>query len=232
MEELDEDYARRHPGVEPGRYVLLSVTDTGCGIPAEVQGRIFEPFFTTKGDKGTGLGLATVYGIVKQLGGHVAFYTEQNIGTEFKIYLAAQAAEGAVLDGGATHVQTPMPRGTERILVVEDEPTLREIAAAVLTELGYQVSAAASAEEALALPLDAGSAPHLLISDVVLPGMRGDELASVLRDRCSGLRVILTSGYSQERLLRETEGIPATDFLHKPFSASALARAVRGVLDR
>ena len=171
--------SRRHPGVVPGRYVLLSVMDSGCGIPLEVQSKIFEPFFTTKGEKGTGLGLATVYGIVKQLGGHVSFDTEQNIGTEFKICLVAQAAE-----------------------------------------------------EARALPLDAGSAPHLLISDVVLPGMRGDELASILRDRCPGLRVVLTSGYSQERLLRETEGVPATDFLHKPFSASALARAVRGVLDR
>jgi len=232
MEELDEDYARRHPGTLPGRYVLLSVRDSGCGIPPEVQGKIFEPFFTTKGDKGTGLGLATVYGIVKQLGGHVAFYTEKNIGTEFKIYLTAQEAEGAAKEDGVPHAQAPMPRGTERILVVEDEPTLREIAAAVLSELGYQVTAVASAEEALALPLAAGSAPQLLIADIVLPGMRGDELSSVLRNRFPALRVILTSGYSQERLLREAEDVPPTDFLHKPFSASALSRTVRQVLDR
>ncbi|MHB8836185.1 MAG: hybrid sensor histidine kinase/response regulator [Candidatus Methylomirabilia bacterium] len=232
LEELDEDYARRHPGVAPGRYVLLSVTDNGCGIPPEVQGKIFEPFFTTKGDKGTGLGLATVYGIVKQLGGHVAFYTEKNIGTEFKVYLPALEAEGAAREDGPAQVQAPLPRGTERILVVEDEPTLREVAAAVLSELGYQVTAAASAEEALALPLDAGPAPQLLIADVVLPGMRGDELAAVLRDRFPALRVILASGYSQERLLRETEEVPPTDFLHKPFSASLLARTVRQVLDR
>jgi CheY-like chemotaxis protein len=116
--------------------------------------------------------------------------------------------------------------------VVEDEGTLREIAAAVLADLGYQVTAVASAEEALALPDDAATAPQLLITDIVLPGRRGDDLASILRDRCGGLRVILTSGYAQERLLRETESSPATDFLHKPFSASTLARCVRKVLDR
>jgi PAS domain S-box-containing protein len=232
MAELDEDYARRHPGTKPGRFVLLSVTDTGCGIPVEVQGRIFEPFFTTKGDKGTGLGLATVYGIVNQLGGHVAFYTEKDIGTEFKVYLAALAPDSAARKDGEASASGLTPRGTERILVVEDEPTLREIAAAVLTDLGYQVTAVASAEDALALTQATGQEPQLLISDVVLPGMRGDELATVLRARCESLRVILTSGYSQERLRAETEGRAGTDFLHKPFSASALARAVRGVLDR
>ncbi|HWR98110.1 MAG TPA: ATP-binding protein, partial [Candidatus Methanoperedens sp.] len=231
MEELDEHYVRRHPGVEPGRYVLLSVTDTGCGIPPEVQGKIFEPFFTTKGEKGTGLGLATLYGIVNQLGGHVTFYTEQGIGTEFMIYLKAQPADSAA--GAVPQVQgrAPAPRGTERILVVEDEPTLREIAAAVLADLGYEVIAAAHAEEALSLSFAPDSRPQLLVSDVVLSGMRGDELSSILRDRWPGLRVILTSGYSQERLLHDGERGRATAFLHKPFSASALARRVREVLD-
>jgi len=232
MADLDADYALRHPGTVAGRYVLLSVADTGCGIPVEAQARIFEPFFTTKGERGTGLGLATVYGIVNQLGGHVAFYTELGRGTEFKVYLAALADQAAAQPCGEVHGAGAMPRGTERILVVEDEPTLREIAAAVLVDLGYQVAVVASAEEALRLPITAETAPHLLISDVVLPGMRGDELASILRSRCEGLRVILTSGYSQERLRAETESGPWTDFLHKPFSASALARAVRGVLDR
>jgi PAS domain S-box-containing protein len=232
MEELDELYAHRHPGTEAGRYVLLSVADTGSGIPAEVQGKIFEPFFTTKGEKGTGLGLATVYGIVKQLGGHVTFYTEQGIGTEFKIYLKALAPSAAACPGAADATHAPVPRGTERILVVEDEPTLREIAAAVLADLGYEVVAAAHAEEALALSFAPDARPHLLLSDVVLCGMRGDELASILRDRWPGLRVILTSGYSQERLLHDGEAGRAAAFLHKPFSASALARQVREVLDR
>jgi PAS domain S-box-containing protein len=233
MAEFDEAYVRSHPGTSPGMHVLLSVADTGCGIPPEVQSRIFEPFFTTKGEKGTGLGLATVYGIMKQLGGHVAFYTEQGIGTEFKVYLPALAAEGAAPAAGGAQAQPPLPRGTERILVVEDEGTLREVTAAVLAELGYQVTAVSSAEEALTLHFDAGNTPHLLLSDVVLQGMRGDEMASILHDRCAGLRVILTSGYSQERLLREAGAtVQTTEFLHKPFSASALSRTVRKVLDR
>lgn len=232
MEELDELYTHNHPGTEPGRYVLLSVADTGSGIPLEVQGKIFEPFFTTKGERGTGLGLATVYGIVKQLGGHVSFYTEQGIGTEFKVYLKAQAAGAASNAGPAVQEISPAPRGTERVLVVEDEPTLREIAAAVLADLGYQVSAAASAEEALALSFAPDARPNLLLTDVVLSGMRGDELASILRDRWPGLRVILTSGYSQERLLHEMDSGQAPAFLHKPFSASSLARRVREELDR
>ncbi len=233
MAEFDETYVRSHHGTSAGTYVLLSVADTGCGIPPEVQGRIFEPFFTTKGEKGTGLGLATVYGIVKQLGGHVAFYTEQGIGTEFKIYLPALSSEGMAPAAGGARTQTPLPRGTERILLVEDEGTLREVTAAVLADLGYQVTAVASAEEALALHLDGGSTPQLLLTDVVLQGMRGDEMASILHDRCAKLRVILTSGYSQERLLRETvAGGPPTEFLHKPFSVSALSRTVRKVLDR
>ncbi len=232
MAEFDETYVRNHPGTSSGNYVLLSVADTGCGIPPEVQGRIFEPFFTTKGEKGTGLGLATVYGIVKQLGGHVAFYTEQGVGTEFKIYLPALASEGTVPGAGTAKVHAPLPCGTERVLIVEDEPTLREIATEVLAHLGYRVTAVASAEEALALPLDAESAPQVLFSDVMLPGMRGDALASILRNRYDALRVILTSGYSHERLLLEPEGVPATDFLHKPFSASALSCAVRTALDR
>jgi signal transduction histidine kinase len=232
MAELDEDYARRHPGTTPGRYVLLSVADTGCGIPVEAQARIFEPFFTTKGDKGTGLGLATVYGIVNQLGGHVTFATEKDVGTEFKVYLAAQSPDAAARGESEARGQRPLPRGSERILVVEDEPTLREIAAAVLADLGYPVTAVGSAEDALNLPPAQGLAPQLLITDVVLPGMRGDELASILRTRWEGLRVILTSGYSQERLRAETEGELWSDFLHKPFSASALAHAVRAALDR
>jgi CheY-like chemotaxis protein len=224
MTEFDENYVRRHPGTTAGPYVLLSVTDTGCGIPPEVQGRIFEPFFTTKGEKGTGLGLATVYGIVKQMGGSVTFYTEQGIGTEFKICLPALLSEGKAQTAGEARSPSPLPRGSERILVVEDEPTLREVAAAVLLDLGYQVTALSSAEEALALPLAAASAPQLLISDVVLPGMRGDEMASILRDRCAGLRVLLTSGYAQERLLG-TLAAAADRILHKPFSASLAGSA-------
>jgi CheY-like chemotaxis protein len=226
----DEAYVRHHAGARPGAYVVLAVTDTGTGMSAETQARLFEPFFTTKGPgKGTGLGLATVYGIVKQSGGNIWVSSEPGRRTSFKVYLprvdaVPDAAEGSE-EAGA------LPRGHETILLVEDEPDLRDLALEILAMHGYVVLVAAEADEALRLADGHAGRLDLLVTDVMMPGMSGRELAVELAARRPGLRVLYMSGYTADAMAGHGVLEPEIMFLQKPYSPAALAHKVREVLD-
>ncbi len=226
---LDEGYARhRHP-VQPGPYVMLAVSDTGAGMTPEVQARIFEPFFTTKGmGKGTGLGLATVYGIVKQSGGYIWVYSEPGQGSTFKIYLprVEELAEKAHQAGTAAS-----PRGTETVLVVEDEEEVRELVVKSLQKYGYQVLATGDVDRAVKLAEEHAGPIHLLMTDVVLPKMGGRDLARCLKGLRPDLKVLYTSGYTDDAIVHHGVLEPGVAFLQKPFALSSLARKVREVLD-
>ena len=219
--ELDEGYAQRHVGVEPGRYVLLAVTDTGCGIDKEIMERIFDPFFTTKEfGKGTGLGLSTVYGIVSQSGGHVVCQSEPGQGTTFRIYLPRTEA-GPVRQEEQAPGQVPeqvRPGGGEHILVAEDETPVRELIQQMLERLGYRVTLAANGNDALALVTEKGLAPDLVITDVVMPGMSGKELIERLRTIRPGQRFLYMSGYIDDVIGHRGFLDPDTPFLQKPFT--------------
>jgi two-component system cell cycle sensor histidine kinase/response regulator CckA len=227
--DLGDDYARAHANVKPGRYVLLAVSDTGCGMDAATQARIFEPFFTTKGlGKGTGLGLSTVFGIVKQAGGHVAVYSEAGRGATFKVYLPAVEAA----DRRAAATLAPVVRGgTETILLLEDDPTVRSFTGIALRAKGYTVLEASSAAAALTLAAEHPGSIDLLITDVVMPGMGGREAAERLGKVRPGLKVMYVSGYTDDAIVRHGVLEAETAFLQKPFSGSALAAKVRAVLD-
>ncbi len=228
--DLDADFARRHTGVQAGEHILLAVSDTGTGMDAATRAHLFEPFFTTKPPgQGTGLGLATVYGIVKQSGGSIWVYSELSQGTTFKIYLP-RVRDSAV----APHPQlAPAARGHETLLLVEDEPGVRTTARASLVDHGYTVLEAASGEEALALLDRVGTSPiHLLVTDVVMPLMKGQELAQRFRLHRPGTPVLFTSGYTDSALGAAGVLPPGVAFLQKPFSPEALARKVREVLDQ
>jgi two-component system cell cycle sensor histidine kinase/response regulator CckA len=228
--ELDADYARGHLGVEPGQYVLLAVSDTGIGMSEEVKSHLFEPFFTTKEvGKGTGLGLATVYGIVKQHGGHIYVYSELGRGTTFKIYLPRHYGEAELL--GRRDEEGFVPRGSETVLVVEDEPAVRVVEVRVLREQGYRVLEAANGVEAMRVALAHPGPIHLLVTDVVMPQMSGRELAERLRRIVPQLRVLYLSGYTDNAIVHHGVLDEGVAFLQKPFTASALARKVREVLD-
>ena len=227
--ELDEAYARWHPGARPGVYVMLAVSDTGIGMDAETQARLFEPFFTTKGPgKGTGLGLATVYGIVKQSGGTIWVYSELGRGTTFKIYLPrvhrrAEDAEPI----GATVAPT---RRTETVLLVEDEEAVRHFAREVLQLQGYTVLEARHPGEALRFGAEHRGPIHLLITDVVMPQMGGREVANRLAPRRPEMRVLYMSGYTDEAIVHHRVLDAGTAFLQKPFSVTGLAQKVHEVL--
>ncbi|SHE69627.1 PAS domain S-box-containing protein [Desulfacinum infernum DSM 9756] len=226
---LDEAYAARHAEVTPGDYVQLSVSDTGCGMDAETLSKIFEPFFTTKETgKGTGLGLATVYGIVKQSGGHIWVYSEPGKGSTFKVYLPRAEKERKQEEES----QAPLERarGGERVLVVEDEPALRGLAKAVLERYGYRVEVAGSGEEALRLVEEGGFRPDVVVTDVVLPGMSGAQLAEQLGGRLPGLRLLFMSGYTDDSVVRHGILEGHVPFLQKPFSVRDLLEKVRDVL--
>ena len=221
-----------HPELPPGEYVMLAISDTGTGMSEAVKARVFEPFFTTKGiGQGTGLGLSTCYGIVKQSGGHISVYTEPGRGTTFKIYLpqVEPAAKAAV-----ERLDTPgLPRGTETILLVEDDAVLREMAATLLERLGYTVLSAASGVEALSL----GQQPvtghiDLLFTDVVMPEMSGKELADQVRMWSPETRILFTSGFTQQAIVHQGGLGQDAALLQKPFTPSVLARKVREVLDQ
>ena len=227
--ELDEAYARGHADVKPGPHVLLAVSDTGCGMDADTMSRIFEPFFTTKEPgKGTGLGLATVYGIVKQSGGHVTVHSEVGRGTTFRIYLPREVAQAAA----------PPPRreasrgGSETVLVVEDDESVRRLVHRVLEPAGYAVLSAASGAEALELCERRADPIHLMLTDVVMPAMDGSALAARLRPRRPGMRVLYMSGYMDDAVAQHGLAAPGPDFLHKPFTAADLLHKVREALDR
>ncbi|MBV9489942.1 MAG: response regulator [Verrucomicrobia bacterium] len=228
--EFDAVYAKAQPDVRPSRYVLLAVTDTGCGMTPEVQARIFEPFFTTKGvGHGTGLGLAVVHGIIKQSGGHITVFSMPGTGTTFKIYLPAVDEPSAA---PAKAVASEPVGGNETVLLVEDEEPVRAVTALLLESLGYRVLEAAGGEEALRLvDADPGKI-DLLMTDVVMPDISGRKLADKLRQRLPGLKVLFQSGYTGDAVVRH--GVPHAEvaFLQKPFCLDVLARKVREILDR
>jgi CheY-like chemotaxis protein len=228
--QLDEKYVATHGTVAPGAYVLLAVGDTGTGMDRETQARIFEPFFTTKEHgRGTGLGLATVYGIVKQCGGDIWVYSEPGAGTTFKVHLP-RVAEAAARAPRATPV--PAARGgSETILIVEDEDALRSLAQRALERQGYTVLTAPNGAVALELAESHRGSIELVISDVVMPGMGGRPLVEELQRRSPGLRVLFTSGYTTDEVVRRGVMTSETPFLPKPFGITELARKVREVLD-
>ncbi|MBI4951581.1 MAG: PAS domain S-box protein [Myxococcales bacterium] len=229
--ELDEQYATHHVNVKPGPYVVLTVTDTGCGMDEATRARIFEPFFTTKPmGRGTGLGLSTAYGIVKQSGGEIWVYSEPCQGTTFKIYLPREL--GAVAETRARPVPAPArAQGTETILVVEDEDALRKVARRVLDKAGYEVLLAANGEEALRVSAAHGGELQLLLTDVVMPKMSGSALARALAATRPTLKVIFMSGYTDDAMVHHGVLDAEAHFLAKPFTANELARKVREVLD-
>ncbi len=222
--------ARDHPELEPGQYVMLAVSDTGHGMDEETKSRIFEPFFTTKEvGKGTGLGLSTVFGTVKQTGGSISVHSEPGVGSTFEVYLPATQTLDAPKEDSPLEGETE--RGTEAILVVEDEAPVRRLVAQVLSRAGYQVFQAGSIRDVDAALSQTGHPPALLLTDVVLPGgVNGGEVAEVLCQRYKGLKVLYMSGYTRDFVHngRLNEGI---DFLEKPFTPETLLQKVRLVLD-
>ena len=227
---LDEAYASQHVEVSAGDYVMLAVSDSGSGMPPEVVARAFEPFFTTKEmERGTGLGLSQVYGWVKQSGGHVKIYSEVGHGTTVKLYLPRAADEAA--EAAAARAEETAPTGTETVLVVEDNPGVRRMVVRQLTELGYRTSEASDASEALAT-IDSDAPIDLLFSDVVMPGeMTGYDLVNVAVQRRPGLRVLLTSGYTEVAARSGNGSRQAGALLSKPYRKVELARAVREALE-
>ncbi len=227
--EIDETCALGSKDVVPGGYVLLTLTDTGCGMDQATQDRLFEPFFTTKEKgKGTGLGLATVHGIVKQSGGHIEVASELGRGSSFKIYLPRTDAQP---QAKTAEITEEMPRGRgELILLVEDEAPLSELYRKVLTQLGYRVRAAGNSAEALRLVRDEKLDPDLVFTDVIMPGMSGVELAKRLRAERPGLRVLYMSGYTDETIAPHGILDPGVPFIQKPVTERVLATKVREVL--
>lgn len=227
--ELDKVYNATHPIVKPGNYVCLAVSDTGTGMDAETQTHIFEPFFTTKEQgKGTGLGLSTVYGVVKQSGGFIWVYSEMGKGTCFKIYLP-RVEEPEEKAGGALPLGE-MPRGTETILLAEDEQDVREVAREFLESGGYTVIEARDGRDALRIAAAHPGKIALLMTDMVMPGMTGQELAGRLQQKNADLRVMYMSGYSEHAAAETAQAEPSVKLLTKPFSRSAVLRAVREAL--
>jgi two-component system, cell cycle sensor histidine kinase and response regulator CckA len=227
---LDAGYTGEHVDATAGRYILLTIGDTGVGMDAAVQEHLFEPFFTTKGPgKGTGLGLATCYGIIKQHGGYILSYSEVGRGTLMKVYLPCVDAP---LDPLPIAEARPNPRGDETIMLVEDEPAVRDLAARVLRSQGYTVLEAGDGIEALRFVAQQPDARiDLLVTDVVMPRMGGGVLAEQLIAMRPGIKVLFTSGYTEDAMLHDGQLATGTHFLHKPFSPAALAQKVRGILD-
>jgi nitrogen-specific signal transduction histidine kinase/ActR/RegA family two-component response regulator len=227
--DLDQTYTASHPLMKPGAYIQLTVSDSGCGMDAETQSHIFEPFFTTKEKgKGTGLGLATVYGIVKQSGGFIWVYSELGKGTSFKIYIPR--VDQAEDHPGAPKPTAEVPTGTETVLLTEDEQDVREIAREFLESGGYKVVEAKDAADAIELARQHNGAIDLLVTDMVMPGMTGQELAVHLQREYPGLCVVFMSGYSEHAATEMANADPSVRLLSKPFSRGAILRTVREIL--
>jgi PAS domain S-box-containing protein len=229
--DLDEQCAPHHNAV-PGAYVMLAVSDTGCGMTPEVKAHLFEPFFTTKPrDRGTGLGLASVYGIIRQSGGHVFVNSEPGRGTTFKIYFPRfEAAQDPV--GSLDPDPADMPRGCETLLLVEDDRAVRTLAEQVLARQGYRVLSASNGEDALQIAAGHQGTIALLVADVVMPQMSGPVLANRLTAMRPEARVLFVSGYTDHAIVANGELTPNVAFLQKPFTRQALAQSVRATLDR
>jgi len=231
MVELDDSYCRFYPYVTPGRYAVLSVSDTGIGMDSETRERIFEPFFTTKErGKGTGMGLATAYGIVKQHGGFIHVYSELGQGSLLRVYLPAH--EDMLAEGSSATAPAPAlveMRGTETILIADDHESIREMARQTLMNLGYRVLSARDGEEALRLCEKEG--PSLAILDAIMPKLGGAAVASKLTTLFVGLRILFTGGYSPDSENRSPV-IAGARYLQKPYSPTTLGRVVREILDQ
>jgi CheY-like chemotaxis protein len=226
---LDDDYAKSNADVAPGQYVLLAVTDTGKGIPAEVLHDVFEPFFTTKPEgKGSGLGLSMVYGFVKQSKGHIKIYSELGQGTTVKLYLPRSSLSE---DVPVLIDNRPTEGGSESILVVEDDDEVRDTAVATLQELGYRVLKAKDAQSALSV-VESGLPIDLLFTDVVMPGpLRSPELARKARARLPKIAILFTSGYTENAIVHGGRLDAGVELLSKPYTREALARKVRSILE-
>jgi CheY-like chemotaxis protein len=227
--DLDESYRQSHPSVIPGPHVMLAVSDTGLGMDENTRQRIFEPFFTTKAKgKGTGLGLSTVYGVVKQSGGSIWVYSEQGKGTTFKIYLPRVEE---VAQPGRPAEPAAARQGNETVLVVEDAEPLLRLASRILQSMGYAVLTAGNGGEAL-LVLERHAGPvHLMLTDVVMPLMSGRDLAERLRSTHPEMKVLYTSGYTEEAIVHHGVLDEGVAFIVKPYTVADLARKVREVLD-
>jgi PAS domain S-box-containing protein len=228
---FDLESVGRYAELKPGDYVMLAVTDTGTGMSDAVKARVFEPFFSTKGvGEGTGLGLSTCYGIIKQSGGHISVYSEQGRGSTFKIYLPQVEAQKKT---SVQRLDSPdLPHGTETILLVEDDPALREMSATLLRRLGYTVFAAGNGVEALSVQHEPGTGHiDLLFTDVVMPHMSGKELADRVRALYPETKILFTSAYTENAIVHQGVLDKGVALLQKPFTPSALARKVREVLD-
>jgi CheY-like chemotaxis protein len=228
---LDDNYGQqRHIAFTPGDYVMLAVTDTGTGMDEATKARLFEPFFTTKElGKGTGLGLATVYGIVKQSGGYVWVYSELGKGTAFKVYLPK--VRGVTDVAKPDHAAKPLATGTETILLVEDSESLRELNREMLTSLGYDVLSAENGASAIQIAESHKSVIHLVLTDVVMPGINGRELVDRLIGIRPDLKIMYMSGYTDDVILHRAILKPGIAFLQKPFSKEELAARIREVID-
>jgi CheY-like chemotaxis protein len=226
---LDDSYPRVHPGTAPGRYVMLAISDTGIGMDQETRSHLFEPFFTTKGPgEGTGLGLATVHGIVKQSGGNIWVYSEPGRGSAFKLYLPRVDEQPE----GLGQAPVPWPAGGhETVLLAEDDASVRVVMAQALEEKGYQVLSASDGPMALEVAHGHRARVHLLVTDLVMPGMTGRELATALLGERPDLRVIYMSGYADDAVVRHGVLEEGVNYLQKPFGPIDLARKVREVLD-
>ncbi|WP_293396201.1 PAS domain S-box protein [Phenylobacterium sp. RIFCSPHIGHO2_01_FULL_69_31] len=228
---LDERYVAQHIGVPPGQYVMIAVTDTGVGMSAETAAKAFDPFFTTKSvGKGTGLGLSQVYGFVKQSGGHVKIYSEVGQGTTVKIYLPRSMASGTEVESGPPDTAALQGDERELILVVEDEPAVRQFSVDALIELGYRVLSADGAEQALRL-IDSNPEITLLFTDVVMPEVNGRKLADEALRRRPELKVLFTTGYTRNAVVHNGVLDPGVELIGKPFTVDQLAAKVRAILD-
>jgi nitrogen-specific signal transduction histidine kinase len=229
--ELDEEYARNHADVTPGHYVMLSVSDTGVGMTQEVKEHVFEPFFTTKETgKGTGLGLSTVYGIIKQSEGNIWVYSEPGKGTTFKIYLPRVDEPPEKIVEKVKSLD--LPRGSETVLVVEDDEEVRKLAVQVLKNQGYKVLEASQGVEAFLICDEHKGSIHLLLADVVMPKMSGRELADRVAELRPGIKVLYMSGYTDNAIVHHGVLEKGVNYIQKPFTVEGLAWKVREVLNK
>jgi CheY-like chemotaxis protein len=227
---VDEDFARIHPALRPGAFLRIDVSDTGYGMDEDTVAHIFEPFFTTKErGKGTGLGLATVYGMVQQTGGDVQVTSQPGRGSTFHVYLPVVMES---LSSASEQPSAGAGIGTETVLVVEDETAVRDFTAKVLRQLGYQVLTASGGEQAIRVSDSHSAEISALITDVIMPGMSGRQVAEELKRRRTGIKVLFLSGYTEDVIAEHGVLEPGVDFLAKPFHLEDLGRKLREVLDR